>query len=143
MNTDPCIITRSLKLKLFLTDGWENTIIQFKKFIIQWPYSGIGIPLTDLTSLHWCSCPKQGQWFQMPYIVVFVCVCGCVTDLRGFCVSVSLIWGERLFCLFHKKEVKYHLKCTSQELKRWFIILSWYLSNPTFPLVDDLHYIPI
>ena len=85
------------------------------------------------------------DWFEGRRDFVWVCVC--VTDLRGDgilceCVRVSLIWGERWFCLFHKKEVKYHLKCTSQELKRWFIILSWYLSNPTFPLVDDWHYIP-
>jgi len=37
----------------------------------------VGIPLTDLTPPHFCTCPKPGLEFPMPYVMVFSVFHGC------------------------------------------------------------------
>jgi len=83
VNTGPCNITRPVLQNIFRTGGWEKTL---RQYITRWTHPGIGIPLTDSTTPHYFSCPKQGPSFQTVYIVVFFVF----TDLRWEVLFISI-----------------------------------------------------
>ena len=55
------------------TQRWE-VIVDIVIITVQiksWGGGG-GVPLTDLTSLHVCACPKPGPGFTTSYVMVFL-----------------------------------------------------------------------